>query len=108
MKDTELSVSEALDRGKKEMAPIVPTDRRKELEVYHRNELKAVNGCNRVDRLGLRPQEIAEALGISLPLVYGLIRAKKLPAVKVNNSYICPVTALEKALNELVGEEVTA
>ena len=64
-------------------------------------------GKGKIEKLALRPAQVSEALGISTTLVYALIRAQKIPAIRVNNSYLCPVTALEKALEDLIGEELT-
>ena len=64
-------------------------------------------GKDKVERMALRPAQVSEALGISMTMVYALIHAKKIPAIRVNNSYLCPVAALEKALEDLIGEELT-
>lgn len=63
-------------------------------------------GCGWFEnRLALRPQEVSEAIGLSLPIVYSLIRSRKLSSVKVNNSYVLPISCLLKDLEKLCNEK---
>ncbi len=51
-------------------------------------------------RAAYRPQEVAEMIGVSVPLIYGEIRSGNLRAIRINNSIIVPMTAMEKWLAE--------
>jgi len=49
------------------------------------------------------PREVAEYLGVSLAVVYRLIRAEKLAAIKVGGQYRVTIAALHKLLENEIG-----
>ncbi len=51
-----------------------------------------------VDRLGLRPREIARTLGLSLRKVRSLIESGRLPASRVDNSVVVPLLEILRFL----------
>lgn len=50
-------------------------------------------------RAAYRPREIAEMIGVSAPLIYGEIQSGKLRTIRINNSIVVPMAALEEWLN---------
>ena len=60
------------------------------------------------NKMAYRPAEVSQVLGLSLPLVYGMIRSGVIPSIIVNNSIIVPRQQLEEALSEMVGQEIRA
>ena len=65
-------------------------------------------GCEKVvERLAYRPQEVSEAIGLSKPLIYGLLKSGTMRSIRVNNSYLIPLTTLREDLESLAGKEIT-
>ena len=54
----------------------------------------------RMDKLLIRPGEVAEMLGLSRSRVYALLAQRELPSVRLGNSVRVEVTALRKWLEE--------
>ncbi len=51
-----------------------------------------------VDRLSLRPREVARSLGVSLRKVRSLIESGRLPACRVDEAVVVPVAAILRFL----------
>ncbi len=51
-----------------------------------------------VDRLSLRPREVARSLGVSLRKVRSLIESGRLPACRVDEAVVVPVAAIIRFL----------
>jgi excisionase family DNA binding protein len=56
-----------------------------------------------VDRLLLRPTEVAEMIGVSRSVVYELLASGRLESVKLNASRRVPRDAVERFIAELRG-----
>lgn len=56
-----------------------------------------------LDRLALSPEQVAQALGISVFTLYKLLHAGRIRHVRVGRRILIPIAALEAFLN---GEEV--
>ena len=68
-----------------------------------------VDSTSFVGRLALRPKEVSSATGLSLPLIYGLLRLDSnggLRHIRVNNSILIPVETLREDLVKLAGKEI--
>jgi len=52
-----------------------------------------------VKAMALSPEEFAGAIGMSLSSVYRLIRAKRIPSVRLNKRILIPLSAVEEFLN---------
>lgn len=53
-----------------------------------------------VERLLLRPAEVADAIGLSRSKVYALIAARRLPSVRLGGRTLVPAEALRQWLAE--------
>ena len=56
-----------------------------------------------MDRLLLRPQEAAEALGVSRSKAYELIANRTIPSIKVGGSVRVPAGSLRQWIEQQVG-----
>lgn len=61
---------------------------------------------SRVDRLLLKPPEVAEALGLSRSRVYELLASGELPALRIGSSVRVSVEALRRWVDGSVDEPV--
>jgi excisionase family DNA binding protein len=61
-----------------------------------------------VDRLLLRPAEVADVLGVGRSKVYGLLATGELPSVRVGHSVRVPAAALHRWVEEHAAETGTA
>ena len=51
-------------------------------------------------------EETAGVLGIGIQAIYKLLKLGIIPSFRVNQKYLIPVSALEEALDNLVGKEI--
>ena len=58
-----------------------------------------------VERILLRPNEAAEALGVSRSKLYSLLKAGAVPSVRVGSSLRVPVRALERLVETAASKE---
>lgn len=58
-----------------------------------------------IERLLLRPAEVADALGICRTQAYNLINAGTLPSIRIGTSVRVPLDALRRWIDEQVGED---
>ena len=53
-----------------------------------------------MDKMCLKPKEVAELMGLSAPMVYDLCRRRDFPAIRVGRAILIPAAALEEWLLE--------
>lgn len=58
-----------------------------------------------MDKLTLKPEEVAAILGIGRNSVYSAIRRGQIPTIRIGKLKLVPKVALEKMLNDVVRKE---
>lgn len=61
-----------------------------------------------VERTTLTVKEIAEYLGLSVDLIYKLVRQKQIPHIKIGARILFKLSSIEKWLSELEEESINA
>ena len=71
------------------------------------NDYKSITGLGHIqNRLTLSIAETAQALGISRPSVYTLLRQGELPTIKLGRRTLIPVDALRQWIADQAGVKV--
>jgi len=58
-----------------------------------------------IQKLTLTPKEAAEAMGISLPLVYSLCKQSDFPCIHIGRKIVIPTSSLSTWLNQQAAEK---
>ena len=58
-----------------------------------------------IQKLTLTPKEAAEAMGISLPLVYSLCKQSGFPCIHIGRKIVIPTSGLNAWLNQQATEK---